>query len=260
MSSELLIIVLLLEILCFNIVILSFSECRPHLQESLVGTFRIFQPGSSIATSLVDGESASTPKHFGQIEIRNDKKFRLIAKPYTQIRPFLYRELSLQDVEDLNVADPKIDDKIKSYLNTVVQEILLEAKKYIDDVKSSSNPDLKYRLKEPSNILVRIRVDPAGYATINQQRFGSQFVGKVANPGDMIVYSRKRRETNQMTVNEEELGPVIGDVNKINVEELVSQALESSNRILSILPQSELGMVLRLFQYLSFLYLFAVLL
>lgn len=41
-----------------------------------------------------------------------------------------------------------------------------------------------------------VQVDYTGFSTINTQRFGQQFVGKVANPHDMILWQKapKRAE------------------------------------------------------------------
>ncbi|CAN0201529.1 unnamed protein product, partial [Hapterophycus canaliculatus] len=49
--------------------------------ESLVG-FRICQPGSSVATSLCEGEAV--PKHVGLLEIRGND-FRIQSLPLTQV-------------------------------------------------------------------------------------------------------------------------------------------------------------------------------
>ena len=40
-------------------------ECKPELASTSVGTFRIYQPGSSVATSYVKTESNDVPKQFG---------------------------------------------------------------------------------------------------------------------------------------------------------------------------------------------------
>ena len=37
---------------------------------------------------------------------------------------------------------------------------------------------------------MRLKVDYSGFSTINTQRFGQQFVGKVANPHDMILWHK----------------------------------------------------------------------
>lgn len=37
---------------------------------------------------------------------------------------------------------------------------------------------------------VRLKVDYSGFSTVNTQRFGQQFVSKVANPHDMILWHK----------------------------------------------------------------------
>ena len=37
---------------------------------------------------------------------------------------------------------------------------------------------------------VRVRVDYSGFSTINTQRFGQGFVGRVANPNDIILWTK----------------------------------------------------------------------
>lgn len=54
-----------------------------QLMESLVGTFRISQPGSSVATSLSEGESV--PKQVGLLEVRGNT-FRMTPVPLSQVR------------------------------------------------------------------------------------------------------------------------------------------------------------------------------
>ena len=50
--------------------------------DSLVGTFRITQPGSSVATSLCEGEAV--PKHTGLVEIRGSG-IRMLKLPLSQV-------------------------------------------------------------------------------------------------------------------------------------------------------------------------------
>ncbi len=38
--------------------------------------------------------------------------------------------------------------------------------------------------------LIRLRVDYTGFSTINTQRFGQTYVGKVANPHDMLLFTK----------------------------------------------------------------------
>ena len=41
-----------------------------------------------------------------------------------------------------------------------------------------------YRLKNPYQILVRLKVEYSGFGNLKNQRFGSKFVEEVANPSD----------------------------------------------------------------------------
>jgi double-strand break repair protein MRE11 len=60
-------------------------ESKPELEESLVGTFRILQPGSSVATSYGPSESNLYPKHMALINIKG-RKFRNFPIAYKQVR------------------------------------------------------------------------------------------------------------------------------------------------------------------------------
>jgi len=100
-------------------------ECLIDPVESLVGTFRVSQPGSSVATSLCMGES--TPKQAGLLEIRGDN-FRMSANPLSKVRGFAMGEVSMMDFEELNPEDPKIDDKVTKVLVAKVKELINEAR------------------------------------------------------------------------------------------------------------------------------------
>jgi double-strand break repair protein MRE11 len=115
----------------------------------------------------------------GLLEIRSDKKFRLKSIPFTQVRPFLYGEVSLQDLPGLDPNDPKIEEKIKDKLGRKVREMIKEARTHSEAVESAHEGKLKYRVQSPEQVLVRVRVDHLGFPAINQMRFGAQFVGEV---------------------------------------------------------------------------------
>ena len=235
-------------------------ESQPHLAESLVGTFRILQPGSSIATSMNETESSLCPKHIGLIEVRSDRKFRLVPIRLTQVRPFIFKDISLKDVPTLKSHDPKLEESIKTYLAGVVAEMIQESKELVPLVEEGvqSNEQITYRVKQPTQALLRLRVDPRGLPTVNQQRFGSQFVGLVANPGDLVTFQKKKATakaaaadggTNKLAknvaraVDDEEEDTLGAGIHKIRVEELVIQSLNSSRKNLSILSESDLSLV-----------------
>jgi len=141
-------------------------ECLIDLNESVVGTFRITQPGSSVATSLVTGEAVR--KHIGILDIK-DKNYRLKAIPLTQVRGFVTSEVSLKEHKaELDPEDHQIDAKITEILDEEVRvmvanardrvkEVLADAKAAGNDAGDEDSP-IRYRLKKPDEVLVRIRV------------------------------------------------------------------------------------------------------
>jgi double-strand break repair protein MRE11 len=181
-------------------------ECQIEFAESVTGTFRISQPGSSVATSLVAGEAVQ--KKVGLLDVRQGEDgmshFRLSPLPLTQVRGFVTTELCLRDHRTrLDPEDPKVDAKIAAVLEDEVRHLVLSAREQVRDVleaarQAGSNAGddksspLKYRLQKPSEVLVRIKVDHSGFSTLNNQRFGSRFVGEVANPGDILLFSRRK--------------------------------------------------------------------
>jgi hypothetical protein len=58
-------------------------ECiGPPVEESLAGTYRILQPGSTVATSLVPGEAKR--KHAVLLTVRGEN-FKVVHLPLTQV-------------------------------------------------------------------------------------------------------------------------------------------------------------------------------
>lgn len=52
------------------------------------------------------------------------------------------------------------------------------------DIEDEFDPDKrerKYTLQHPDQVLVRLKVEHSGFTTLNNQRFGSRFVGEVVS-------------------------------------------------------------------------------
>ena len=169
-------------------------ECLIEPAESVVGTFRITQPGSSVATSLTGGEAVR--KQVGVLEIKANQ-FRLKAIPLTQVRSFVMGELSLQDqYKSLDPEDPKIDDKMAKILEDEVRTLVFEArekrKTLLHDAAAAGNSvahdntALKSKLEKPDEVLIRLKVEHTGFSTLNNQRFGAKFVGDVVREGNRV--------------------------------------------------------------------------
>ncbi|CAM8999023.1 unnamed protein product [Rhodiola kirilowii] len=89
-------------------------ECLFDPQEIPGMGFHVTQPGSSVATSLIDGESK--PKHVLLLEIKGSQ-YRPTKIPLHSVRPFEYIEVVLKDVPDI---DPNDQTSILEHLDKVV--------------------------------------------------------------------------------------------------------------------------------------------
>ncbi|PKI65638.1 hypothetical protein CRG98_013933 [Punica granatum] len=193
-------------------------ECLVDPQEVPGMGFHITQPGSSIATSLIDGESK--PKHVLLLEIKGNQ-YRPTKVPLMSIRPFEYTEVVLKDVADI---DPNDQNSILDHLDKVVRNLIEKSS------KTNGNRS------EPKLPLIRIKVDYSGFMTINPQRFGQKYVGKVANPQDILIFSKASRKTrSEAKIDEpERLRPE--ELNQQNIEALVAE----NNLKMEILPVNDL--------------------
>ncbi|KAK9025787.1 hypothetical protein V6N11_038643 [Hibiscus sabdariffa] len=177
--------------------------------------FHITQPGSSVATSLIDGESK--PKHVLLLEIKGNQ-YRPTKVPLTSV--------VLKDEPDI---DPNDQNSILEHLDKVSD--LIE--------KSNRNTGGS----EPKLPLVRVKVDYSGFMTINPQRFGQKYVGKVANPQDILIFSKaaKRSQKEAKIDDSERLRPE--ELNQQNIEALVAE----NNLKMEILPVNDLDVALHNF-------------
>ncbi|CAL1352769.1 unnamed protein product [Linum trigynum] len=200
-------------------------ECLVDPQEVPGMGFHITQPGSSVATSLIDGESK--PKHVLLLEIKGNQ-YRPTKIPLTSVRPFEYTEIVLKEETDI---DPNDQNSILEHLDKVVSNL-------ID--KSRQNATSRSELKLP---LVRVKVDYSGFMTINPQRFGQKYVGKVANPQDILIFSKASKKGRNESV--------ISDAERLRPEELNQQNIEAlvaeSNLKMEILPVNDLDVALHNF-------------
>ncbi len=101
-------------------------ECLINPSESLVGTFRIVQPGSSVATSLTAGESRR--KQVGLLEIKG-QQFRLRPLTLTCVRGFALGDVNLGEKAReqggvLDVEDPKVEERMMEVLAAEVEALV----------------------------------------------------------------------------------------------------------------------------------------
>ncbi|CAD7697390.1 unnamed protein product [Ostreobium quekettii] len=203
-------------------------ECIPEPQESAVGNFSILQPGSSVATALSEGESK--PKHVFVLDILGDK-WRTMRHEIKSVRPYEFAQVTLADQMEVDCQN---QDSIKKFLERRVEQMLEKALKDKPPAKPGQKP------------LIRLRVDYTGCSTISSQIFGQMFVGKVANPHDLLLWTRASKRNRDAVVEDNALGSYVRpeEHDQDRIDELIVATLQHD---LEILPEDELANALRNF-------------
>jgi double-strand break repair protein MRE11 len=196
--------------------------------------FHVIQPGSSVATSLCDAESHA--KYAAVIRVAEGGKWDVEKIKLQSVRPFLIKDISMAvlcSVVEVGFARGlEIDQKRVSLLLAAEVQRLLE-------VHQRESPACD---KLP---LVRVRVDySGGFPTVNPQCFGHQFVGKVANPKDILNFYRRRTRnitgcssSNHSSLHDAHYETTVKD-STINIESVISSNMRSNEW--DILPPEEL--------------------
>jgi len=198
--------------------------------------FYISQPGSSVATSLSEGESK--PKHVGILEIKENKLFKITKVKLNTVRPFYMEDVVLKDTD----IDPTQEDVMMAFLVDKVEQLIEKAER-----EHTGNP------RQPDKPLIRIRVDYSdGFTAFNIRRFGQQFVDIVANPKDILLFYRGRKQGRKDKKTQEDiqvphLRPEVLDT--IRMEDLIKEHLMSKENALElrILTEGRMAQALREF-------------
>lgn len=153
-------------------------ECISFPQYNPTTGFETLQPGSLVATSLLRGETGK--KHVFLMDIRG-KDYTLEALPLETVRPFLMRDVCLQDENFME--GPASKEDILAFLTHTVEELIEEA---TQNALASDG-------QQPLLPLIRVKVDHTGdYEMENPRRFSNRFVGRVANVDDILLYHKQK--------------------------------------------------------------------
>ncbi|PCH37554.1 DNA repair exonuclease [Wolfiporia cocos MD-104 SS10] len=168
-------------------------DCR-IVPEPVAGKkYYITQPGSSVATSLAEGESVE--KHVALLKIQG-KEFELTPLPLRTVRPFVLDEMHLMEEAELNES-LNLEDRhsITKYLKNRVEALIAKANSEWDarNAKAVKEGDDELSRMLP---IVRLKVDTTGVSEMqNPVRFGQEFQGRLANPRDVLIFHRARAAT-----------------------------------------------------------------
>ncbi|OJI96629.1 hypothetical protein ASPVEDRAFT_182449 [Aspergillus versicolor CBS 583.65] len=221
-----------------------------HEHESLINPrinpetkFRVMQPGSSVATSLVPGEAVA--KHVAILSITG-KEMKSEPIRLKSVRPFAMREIVLSEEKGAQKLARKENNRteVTRFLMTIVEELIEEAKADWLELHGDEAEDEEIEVPLP---LVRLRVEtstPEGgnFDCENPQRFSNRFVGKVANVNDVVQFHRKKKTASSRKKDndiDEEAMSHLATLDTVQVEQLVREFLAAQS--LSILPQNSFG-------------------
>ena len=162
--------------------------------------FHVMQPGSSVATSLVEGEAVQ--KQAAILKITG-KQFQCETIPLKTVRPFVMKNMVLQDEPGMKSLARKDNNRndINRHLKGVVRDLIAEAE---TNWMEAQGDDHEEGLEIPLP-LVRLKVEytaPEGgrYECENPQRFSSWFHGQVANETDVVQFYRKKTSTREWSL------------------------------------------------------------
>lgn len=162
-------------------------ECLIEPRNNESKGFLVMQPGSSVATSLIEGEAVA--KHIAILRIGDQKNLEFEKIRLKTVRPFAIRTASLRDDSGIDHTSPSAKEEVTEWLMKQVDELIHSAMFHW----AQANPD-KMEIPLP---LVRFKVDyTGGYEIENVARFSGRFVGKVANTSDVLqVFTQKVTQT-----------------------------------------------------------------
>lgn len=144
--------------------------------------YHITQPGSSVATSLSQGETVD--KCVAIVHVHGTD-FRMEPILLQTVRPFVMDDISLTDaLQQANLTSER--GNIMKLLRQRVNALIAKARTQY----AEQHPD--HDLAQMPLPLIRLRVEYTNQEISNPQRFGQEFAGKVANPKDVLQFSKKK--------------------------------------------------------------------
>lgn len=168
-------------------------ECLIDPQQNPQTGFHVMQPGSSVATSLIQGEAV--PKHVAIMSICG-KDFQIEKHRLKTVRPFVTQEIKLAEDERFKNLDHKKENRaeLTRRLMSVVENMIEQAEKEWLNIQEDQ-ATAKNQIPLP---LIRLKVEytpsEGGYYDVeNPQRFSNRFAGKVANTNDVVYFYRKKK-------------------------------------------------------------------
>ncbi|XP_034668205.1 double-strand break repair protein MRE11 [Drosophila subobscura] len=193
-------------------------DCRIEPELNAKKGFYVSQPGSSVPTSLSEGEAKK--KHVGLLEIYKTK-FKLKELPLQSVRPFVYDSIVLPDkAEELGLNEGDASTKVYKFARERVESMIEKAKAQL-----TGHP------KQPVLPLIRLRLLYTDESCMfNTIRFSQMFSTRVANAQDVVLFSKlvKRAKGENVQLDKEAMRHALEAENATRMDELVERYFEET--------------------------------
>lgn len=200
--------------------------------------FQVLQLGSSVHTSLSEGESKPKNCMIADIEGR---RYSLRRRPLLSVRPFLIRNISLQKL--LKTLRPL--KEVEELLYKEVEESLSNISKDMPTASTPLLPLLRLRVDYSFDGDCADGIDRHQYPLPNIQRFGLSFQDRLANTKDIILPLRRSssKATRKVSENHTTTTTTTTTSSKIKMEDLMEDCLMRNRKDgvdpLQLLPVKE---------------------
>ncbi|TID13146.1 hypothetical protein CANINC_005002 [Pichia inconspicua] len=207
-------------------------DCKPvAVQNDITGTY-ILQAGSSIATSLSEGETLD--KHVYVLSVKG-KDFSLQPIKLKTVRPFIMKDIVLSRSGLSATSSNK--KEVLNYLMIEVELMIENAKQMWKDNNKELFEDEIFTDADIPLPLIRLRVEySGGYEVENPRFFSNRFVGRVANINDVVLfYKKKRYDKSRTKLLVDPEGGVEYEDDELHYEDGNDEFKEEENNILDLI-------------------------
>ncbi|KAI0305362.1 DNA repair exonuclease [Multifurca ochricompacta] len=217
-------------------------DCRIRPEPVPGKRYSISQPGSSIATSLAEGEALD--KHVALLKIQG-KEFEMTPIPLRTVRPFVMDEILLTEVAEEDGFDVTDQMEVAKYLRLRVTELIDKANDMWDQRNTQAVQEGEAELPRMLP-LVRLKVvDTTGVSSMsNPIRFGQEFAGRIANPRDVLVFHRaKKSAARRIVADEPKLVELDGDEEGDGLDKLAAGRVRVHSLVQEYLRAQEMQLL-----------------
>ncbi|XP_054002980.1 double-strand break repair protein MRE11 isoform X1 [Hylaeus anthracinus] len=175
-------------------------ECRITPEFVPETEFFVSQPGSSVATSLCEGESK--PKYIGILSI-NGLKFKMKKLKLKTVRPFVFDNLILSDQNISNDYTESLSQSVYNFVDNYVENVLMP----------QAAGQLTGHPKQPLQPLIRLRIFYSNTDELfDEAKLAQKYCDEVANPMDMVLFRKELKGGKKLKLNLEDYNDEIDDM------------------------------------------------